>query len=108
VATDDEGSGSEARQTAPRGGRRKLNPALGPAAARVRAELHISQEELGRRLECSQQYVSKFERGIVPMTPACVHRVAEALGVSARRVYLEARKNLPVSQPNGCTTKSAP
>jgi transcriptional regulator with XRE-family HTH domain len=103
---DEEGLGSQSEQTTA-GSRRRPNPNLGPAAARVRAELQVSQAELGRRLGCRQQYVSKFERGLVPVTPTCVRRIADALGVPARRVYLEARK-ISVVQPNGCTTKTVP
>jgi predicted transcriptional regulator len=88
--------------------RRRANPNLGAAAARIRERLKVSQVELGRRLDCSQQYVSKFERGLVPMTPSCVQRVADAFApeeaVTARDIYLEARKisrhNQTVVQPN--------
>jgi transcriptional regulator with XRE-family HTH domain len=74
--------------------RRRPNPALGAAAARTRAELKVSQTELGRRLGCTQQFVSRCERGAVPMTPARVRRVAAALGVSPRRIYLAAQPTL--------------
>jgi hypothetical protein len=83
--------------------RRRPNPNLGPAAGRIRERLNVSQTMLGWRLECSQQYVSKFERGLVPMTATCVERVADALGVSAREIYREAREisryNQMVVQP---------
>lgn len=76
-------------------GRRKrvLEPALpvelAGAVRRARRAEGVSQSELARRLECSQQYVSKIERGVVVFTPACVATIAAALGVPVGRIYGE-------------------
>jgi transcriptional regulator with XRE-family HTH domain len=84
------------------------NPKMGPAVARIRVEQGLSQAELGRNMGgVTQQFVSKVERGLVPVTPKCATRLARGLGVPIQRVYAEARKNLR-SQPKGCTTKDAP
>jgi transcriptional regulator with XRE-family HTH domain len=78
---------------------------MGPAVSRIRVERGLSQAELGRNLGgVSQQFVSKVERGLVPVTPKCATRLARALGVPIQRVYAEARKKSP-AQPKGCTTK---
>jgi transcriptional regulator with XRE-family HTH domain len=81
---------------------------MGPAACRIRVERGLSQTELGRNLGgLSQQFVSKIERGQVPVTPKCATKLARALGVPIQRLYAEARKKTP-SQQKGCTTKTAP
>lgn len=89
------------------------NPEMGPAVRRIRRELGLSEAELGRRLPSrrtgemgvSQEFVSRMERGGVPMDPQRVTEVARALGVSIQRVYAESRKNFR-AEPPGSRTKS--
>lgn len=81
-------------------------PKIAAAMQRVRKAEGVSQVELARRLECTQQYVSKFEQGLVTITPTCVARVADALGVPAEVIWEESRKS-SASASIGCTTNSA-
>lgn len=79
---------------------------IAAAIQRVRKAEGVSQVELAGRLGCTQQYVSKFEHGLVPITPTCVVRVADALGVPAEAIWEESRKSSPTTS-NGCTTNDA-
>lgn len=75
----------------------------------------MSETELGRRLRSrrtgekgvSQEFISKLERGGVPMDPRRVIEVAKALGVPTRRIYGEVRKKDQI-EPDGSRTKTDP
>lgn len=70
-----------------------LAPGMAAAMRRVREQQHVSQGELARRLDCSQQYVSNVERDLVPLTAGWVMAVAKALGVPVKRIYDDRRNS---------------
>lgn len=79
---------------------------IAAAMQRVRRAEGVSQVELAGRLGCTQQYVSKFEHGLVPITPTCVVRVADALGVPAEVIWDESQ-NISPATPSSSTTNGA-
>lgn len=93
----------------------RSNPEMGRAVRRIRKERGMSEAELGRRMTSrrtgekgvSQEFVSRLERGGVPMDPARVTMVARALGVTVQTIYGEARKKDSV-EPGGSRTKKHP
>lgn len=60
-----------------------LMKALGVAVKTARVRLGLSQEGLADRAKLDRSYMSQIERGIKNATLASIHRIANALGLSA-------------------------
>lgn len=67
-------------------------PGTAEAMRRVRKAAGVTQRDVARRLDCSQQYISNVERGSVYLTAGFVIAYAKAVGVPVQRIY-DARKN---------------
>ncbi|MEY9847463.1 helix-turn-helix domain-containing protein [Streptacidiphilus sp. MAP5-3] len=71
----------------------RLRFELGEAVRRRRAELGISQSELGRRADMTQSAVARFEAGGAVPTLPLLDRLAEALGLELRVEFVEHAKS---------------
>jgi HTH-type transcriptional regulator/antitoxin HipB len=71
----------------------RLRFELGEAVRLRRAELGISQTELGRRAGMTQSAVARFEAGGTVPTLPLLDRLADALGLSLRVEFVEHAKS---------------
>lgn len=69
-----------------------LDQAFGQAMRERRAELSISQEELGFRADIHRTYVSQLERGIKSPSLKIISLLAHALNMSASELVARAEK----------------
>ena len=59
-----------------------MNIGIGEKVKELRQDKGISLNEVSNRAELSATYLSKFERGLVPINVDNLQKVCEALGVT--------------------------
>jgi transcriptional regulator with XRE-family HTH domain len=67
----------------------EINHRFGKAIRRRRRELDLSQEELAERAELHQTYISDVERGGRNPSLENVEKLANALGISIARLFID-------------------
>ncbi len=63
--------------------KKEINVEIGARARQAREQAKMTQEKLAERLECSPQFVSDMERGVVGISLATLKKLCLALGVSS-------------------------
>ena len=69
-----------------------ISPYVGDALRQMRQRVGLSQEDFALRAGLDRTYVSGIERGVRNPTVASLQKLAEALGVTLDRIFIEARK----------------
>ena len=62
---------------------KEINVKIGARVRQAREQAKMTQERLAERLECSPQFVSDMERGVVGVSLGTLKRLCLTLGVSS-------------------------
>ena len=63
--------------------KKEINVKIGARVRQAREQAKMTQERLAERLECSPQFVSDMERGVVGVSLGTLKRLCLTLGVSS-------------------------
>ena len=66
--------------------KKELNVQIGSQVRIARERMKMTQEQLAEKLECSPQFVSDIERGVVGVSIPTLKNLCLALGVSSDRI----------------------
>ena len=63
--------------------KKEINIEIGSRVKQAREQANMTQERLAERIECSPQFVSDMERGVVGISLSTLRNLCLALGVSS-------------------------
>lgn len=63
--------------------KKELNVQIGTQIRLAREKMRITQEQLAEKLDCSPQFVSDVERGVVGISIPTLRNLCVALGISS-------------------------
>ena len=63
--------------------KKDINVEIGGRARQAREQANMTQERLAERLECSPQFISDMERGVVGISLSTLKKLCLTLGVSS-------------------------
>ena len=63
--------------------KKDINVEIGARARKAREQANMTQERLAERLECSPQFISDMERGVVGISLSTLKKLCLTLGVSS-------------------------
>ena len=63
--------------------KKDINIEIGGRARQAREQANMTQERLAERLECSPQFISDMERGVVGISLSTLKKLCLTLGVSS-------------------------
>lgn len=63
--------------------KKEINVQIGKQVKLVREKSKLTQEQLAERLECSPQYISDLERGVVGISVSMLRKLCTVLGISS-------------------------
>ena len=63
--------------------KKEINIQIGKQVKLAREKSRLTQEQLAEQLECTPQYLSDLERGVVGISVALLKRLCVVLGVSS-------------------------
>ena len=63
--------------------KKEINVEIGARARQAREQANMTQERLAERLECSPQFISDMERGVVGISLSTLKKLCLTLGVSS-------------------------
>ena len=74
--------------------KKEINIQIGKQVKLAREKSRLTQEQLAEQLECTPQYLSDLERGVVGISVALLKRLCVVLGVSSYDIlFAEESKN---------------
>ena len=74
--------------------KKEINVQIGKQVKLAREKSRLTQEQLAEQLECTPQYLSDLERGVVGISVALLKRLCVVLGVSSDDIlFAEESKN---------------
>lgn len=74
--------------------KKEINIQIGKQVKLAREKSRLTQEQLAEQLECTPQYLSDLERGVVGISVALLKRLCVVLGVSSDDIlFAEESKN---------------
>ena len=74
--------------------KKEINIQIGKQVKLAREKSRLTQEQLAEQLECTPQYLSDLERGVVGISVALLKRLCVVLGVSSDNIlFAEESKN---------------
>ena len=74
--------------------KKEINIQIGKQVKLAREKSRLTQEQLAEQLECTPQYLSDLERGVVGISVALLKRLCGVLGVSSDDIlFAEESKN---------------
>ena len=73
----------EAKAVIPVREKKEINIEIGARVRQAREQARMTQERLAERLECSPQFISDMERGVVGISLSTLKKLCLTLGVSS-------------------------
>lgn len=74
--------------------KKEINIQIGKQVKLAREKSRLTQEQLAEQLECTPQYLSDLERGVVGISVALLKRLCVVLGISSDDIlFAEESKN---------------
>ena len=70
--------------------KKEINVDIGARARQAREQANMTQERLAERLECSPQFISDMERGVVGISLSTLKKLCRTLGVSSDNILFGA------------------
>ncbi len=70
--------------------KKEINVQIGVQVRKAREKAHMTQEKLSEKLDCSPQYVSDLERGVVGLSIPMLKNLCLSLGVSSDSILFGA------------------
>ena len=80
----------EAKAVIPVREKKEINIEIGARVRQAREQARMTQERLAERLECSPQFVSDMERGVVGVSLSTLKKLCLTLGVSSDSILFGA------------------
>lgn len=83
--------------------KKEINIQIGKQVKLAREKSRLTQEQLAEQLECTPQYLSDLERGVVGISVALLKRLCVVLGVSSDDILFaeESKNTLETIQEKG-------
>ena len=80
----------EAKAVIPVREKKEINIEIGARVRQAREQARMTQERLAERMECSPQFVSDMERGVVGVSLSTLKKLCLTLGVSSDSILFGA------------------
>ena len=83
--------------------KKEINIQIGKQVKLAREKSRLTQEQLAEQLECTPQYLSDLERGVVGISVALLKRLCVVLGVSSDDILFadESKNTLETIEEKG-------
>ena len=83
--------------------KKEINIQIGKQVKLAREQSRLTQEQLAEKLECTPQYLSDLERGVVGISVALLKKLCVVLGVSSDDILFagEAKNTLESIEQKG-------